>query len=1018
MQHLNTTPLPHVTIQKIYVNQNNVVVNAYLTVDSSNNSPFWMEEKYFTDFIDINFILIHDGKEFASRLTDPKSRAANMLTTSGQNADVNIRMNWLAPILSKYDHKVITIKEATNRDSENTVSNSGINNSETHTAKNLKDIAFSVEIPITKFTLGSPFKPDTRTLRLYCFSHLNVQSLVSEYNLSAQVSSILKLLEVGGNFKEDLLLETVAERLRVPETIEVLTFVDGTPFNGAYHYHGESNPGPNEYVGWMEGPAQPHMLANARRLKTRTIRYTKTVANFLLEDQFFISNYNGSSALLGAIENNYNSPWTPTASDFDSMFETNGVNSANSSVRVYDPEFQAAASQASFEKQSANSSFQIVHNADHYINAGTNTATHVLDFDINFENLIKSKSKYPFFIDRLNASFGITKEELLREARIINMTIKRYRLSNSPRSNNPVGTADYEVFDTEQIDTLIARTQEPVGSNSITSYYNADGEKTLNENVGSTPEIRKFKVHDHDLSKNVNFGKYAYRVELTVEDSIKKLIVKQVSALRDSMATYQQFLSDATIPYIPLEERFIGYEDPSSRSPDLTAADGNLHFLTNRYTTRFVATSFGTHGPGIMNLVKLFIRLHGFLGTLEPSEASLVSAGLLDTILPSRGGDFDSAIKFADKCKELLSTYEGILLSDNIVQAAESETDALAAQQLVKLGRRIVRTTTSNSIEFKRVISGYATALTPGEAIVSYGLNDDFLNMRLDPVPPPRLRRFDLSLTSGPQVSDGLWIPPDRIAIAQPAARIMNLYNINQWDALDPEQTIQSSAELQTLVDTPIETSQLQAAAISQNVSIESTDYGISGLLLTLPDSPAFSTQAADINTNNTPFKSSDDKSGLTQENQKAVVASSDSYDKSKKYAKDKKTGELEKARSASRNIMKRLEQKIAKSKNKNQSSEDFFVQKKAKLMMKAGKSSVAEYVEVTKENLKKHAKEKVEVKIMSAEDKEDNKSSYIVVNNKATVPKEQLLAALTNGAAPLNPKTSLPVVSNGTYNL
>ena len=71
MQSLNTTSLPHVTIQKVYINQHNVVVNAFLTVDNSKGSPFWMEEKYFTDFVDVHFILIHDGAEFAAKLTDP-----------------------------------------------------------------------------------------------------------------------------------------------------------------------------------------------------------------------------------------------------------------------------------------------------------------------------------------------------------------------------------------------------------------------------------------------------------------------------------------------------------------------------------------------------------------------------------------------------------------------------------------------------------------------------------------------------------------------------------------------------------------------------------------------------------------------------------------------------------------------------------------------------------------------------------------------------------------------------------
>ena len=96
---------------------------------------------------------------------------------------------------------------------------------------------------------------------------------------------------------------------------------------------------------------------------------------------------------------------------------------------------------------------------------------------------------------------------------------------------------------------------------------------------------------------------------------------------------------------------------------------------------------------------------------------------------------------------------------------------------------------------------------------------------------------------------------------------------------------------------------------------------------------------------------------------------------------------------------MKKLQQKIAESKNKNQKSDDFFEQKKAKLMMMIEGSSQAEYVEVTKGNLNSHSKQNVKVKLADAEDKTDSKSSYVVTNNKAEVSKEELLAALGSEA-------------------
>ena len=1019
MQSLNTTSLPHVTIQKIYVNQHNVVVNAFLTVDNSKGSPFWMEEKYFTDFVDVHFILIHDGAEFAAKLTDPKSRVANMIAEAVSGEPILIT-DWMYDLRNQYDTTTVTLKEAINRDSENTVNNSGINNSETRTAQNLKDIAFSVEIPITKFAFGDSLKPQIGDLRLYCFSHLNAHSLVSEYNLLSRSPSITRLLEIGGNFKQDLLLETVDGILKVPETMDILTFMDGTPYSGAYHYHGP-NPAPDGYIGWMEGPAEPHMLTNARRLKIQTVRYSKTVANFLIDDRFFVSNYNGSTALLDALENNYNSPWTPTANDFDSIFELNGGHPSDDMIRIYDPEFQAESSRAAFERQAANSSFQIIHNAEHYISSNQNRATNILEFDVNFENLIKSKSKYPFFIDRLNEAFGITKEQLLAKARITDMTIKRYRLSNSPRSNNPVGTAAYEVFNTDDIETTIARTHEAEESNTILTYYNENNEKILNEAAGSTPEIRKFKIHDHDMARNINFGKYAYKLELTVEDSIKKLIQVRVESLRGLISEYQKFISDASIPYMPINERYIGYEIPNDPGPDSLTVEGNLYFLASRYTEQFTQSSQADHGEVILSLIRSFVILHGFLGTIEPSQVLSVTEELVDAVLPIRGGDINSALKFGDKCRELLASYDNILLSDNHVQVSGGDT-SIAAQQLVKLGRRNVNTKTSNSIEFKRVIPGHANAFSPGAPMLSYGLNEDFMNMSLSPVPPPRARTYDLSLTVGPQASDGLWVPPESFAIAQPEAQIQVLYNIDQWRALEPDQSVTATGQLQTIVDTPVETSQFQATSIEQGLPLELTDYGINGLSLEPPDSPTYRTTAADVNTSNTSFKSSDERSGLTQENQKAIVASSDSYDATTKYKKEQEAKKKEQARQNKKSLMKKLQQKISESKNKNQKSGDFFEQKKAKLMMMIEGSAQAEYVEVTKDNLNSYSKDNVKVKLADAEDKTNSKSSYVVTNNKAEVAKADLLAALdreVTSQATTAVVRAFPSTSSGTtYNL
>ena len=58
MSMINKTLLPQVNIRKVYVNQGNVLINGFLTAESpgSDGSSFWMDEKYFSQYIDVYFV--------------------------------------------------------------------------------------------------------------------------------------------------------------------------------------------------------------------------------------------------------------------------------------------------------------------------------------------------------------------------------------------------------------------------------------------------------------------------------------------------------------------------------------------------------------------------------------------------------------------------------------------------------------------------------------------------------------------------------------------------------------------------------------------------------------------------------------------------------------------------------------------------------------------------------------------------------------------------------------------------
>jgi len=943
-----------------------------------------MEEKYFTDFINIHFMLVHDGADFAAKLTDPRSRAANMITVT-VNGEPILVTDWMYDLRNKYDITTITLKEAVNRDSENVVSNSGINNSETLTASNLKDIAFSVEIPITKFNLNAN---ELNSLKLYSFSHLDVARLERDFNLSAMEDSILKLLEIGGNFKQDLILEKEEDELRVPDSIDILTFMDGTPFNGSYHYHGTDNPGPDGYIGWMEGPAAPHMLTNARRLQTKSIQYSKVVANFLFDDRFFISEYNGAAEEMDALENNYNSPWVQTKSTYDAVFEADNGYSPDTLIKIYDPEFQQDLISKTFENQNNHTPFDVVYNAEHSLNVYQNGTTHELEFEVNYEKLIKIKSKFPLFIKRMEEQFGYTKQQILNMAKIKRISISRYRLSNSPRSNNPVCTADYDTYDTDEIDKTIAVSSQEGNLQLVTPVTDDRGRYIFQELESNEEGTRRFKVRDWDLAENVNFGKYAYRLDISIDDSIKNIVIKKVAQLRFALKEYQKFL----------------FEAPS-----------NLKFATTTYTDEFIRRASNEYGTGITALINQFVSMHGLLGNLAYRNRQALRNELKTSIAPA-SGDIATANRFADHCQDLIRTYEEMLKKDNVLQVAGEDT-SVTVQSFVKLGNVSPTNTRSNSIEFSRRIPGHTEAYVPGDLFVSYGLSE-LLEMRLE-----RIQMLDASSLTAPEDNafseTGLWAAPTSVQYARTNDNVIEVFNANDWARQSEYDHMRWTSRLDNIVRTPIEDTEQQIKDLTENVLTSIPTHGMSGMSHMDPARAPFKQFPGDVNTSMSPFKSPEDKTGLTELNEKAITAGSDSFDVRKDFDKNNELNKKELNKYSEKSIYEKLEEKITKALQPNSKSEtpDFFKQKKSKLLMKVGKSAQAEYVEVTKENLGKHKGKKVKVKVASTGAKSSGES-YKAVNTTAEVSTEELSKALK-----MPTQTSLPTAGAGsmgtnTYNL
>ena len=169
VRKISKTLLPQMNIKKIFINQGNIVVNGILTSQDQNDSPFWMDEKYFTEYIDIFFVVDHLGGDLSRYLSDPKSRVSNYSQYSNTSLE-----SWDSTLRHNYDHKVLSLKEVTDQESSILVTDSSIQSSSVAEAGSLKDIAFSIQIDLQRLIVtGDRINPN---VKIYAFTHLNFKN--------------------------------------------------------------------------------------------------------------------------------------------------------------------------------------------------------------------------------------------------------------------------------------------------------------------------------------------------------------------------------------------------------------------------------------------------------------------------------------------------------------------------------------------------------------------------------------------------------------------------------------------------------------------------------------------------------------------------------------------------------------------------------------------------------------------------------------------------------------------------
>lgn len=767
---LETGPFPYLTIDSVTLTKNKVKVRAFLTTQQEGYEPFWLNEDVFSSFVKIYFVLIdrkmidqhHRPRPLInpSTLQSPSNRARAVLlrNRSGPLPDL---ASWDTIITNNYPHKIITLKDAVEAYENNIVVTPTLDMN----SNNLSDIFFDIEIDNFSYEIT----PDLRgmeKMELVAFTHLDLVNLTEEYNLNLDPTVKAELIQTGGNMTYDLLLDKNEQgKLFTPRTRRILTLQDGTPYTGEYHKHTTQNPGPGGYIGFMAGAENHPNMANMPRLKTTYVPNNKIVARYFIDDSEFNSGYFG-----GPIRNMLEDEGSFGAGIYPNyeLFTANKISMADENAMLRAE--TADVINEFYQNPDNTPGAKIVADTKSWITIPAEAdlkSYYGIKFSLDFRSLVKSNSRYGSFIDLVRQNGPVvvdgeevTEETLLSLTRISSMKVHRRRVSNSPRSNNPMGTADYDRYSNEDPDrflvqsediktddvfrkTLLNASNPPrrrrrnasllsrlgiITVESITSPGSPDKVADISEiplavdpNDPASTFKRTFLVRDYELFEKINFGYYTYIVEITLEDRIKNFLIEKIARFEKLMSDYKLFLADASKIYTG-GKRYFGADtrrfiEPIEREDSIDLEKGNYIYESGKFTDNFKNNlSPASYDAKTKTLVGMFDSLSRLVFQTDSRVEEIEQ-----NIIPIKGGNLEEAQLFEKNCQELLNLYYTFLRRDNTQQIGSlprNSVDYIYETKAKNSSDRQPQTVTVSQ-DLKTIVKSFID----GELMVSYGLD-------------------------------------------------------------------------------------------------------------------------------------------------------------------------------------------------------------------------------------------------------------------------------------------------------
>ena len=370
----------------------------------------------------------------------------------------------------------------------------------------------------------------------------------------------------GSNLEYELVLTRTTENLLVPATLRKAFFIKSTidpkiqkPYVGPAHYHDQSNPGPNGYIGWMAGHPKQQM---GPPLEVREVSNYKIT----IEDDFFsykakiekpeipktFSQATQGSGLIKHIKKEMNFSRVITKQEIKKQISIAAKSSLEKEGKSFFLGFGNKTLHLASISQESNvpmSNSDIKHNNYH----GS-------VFGIDILSMIKYRSEFgPLIAHHYNKSNMDIIQQMLNYSHIHKLQIKRKRISNYANSKSSKGTFQRSEFNKEEKKIVCSRDNKSSSSKSaLKKYRSLNGEVYEIQLAAISPTgqvfdhpdcryIRHFMFKDFDLFHNIEDGFYTYEVTLELIDGMKAMLKSKYNNLKKINLLFQKFVQRANL---------------------------------------------------------------------------------------------------------------------------------------------------------------------------------------------------------------------------------------------------------------------------------------------------------------------------------------------------------------------------------------------------------------------------------------------------------------------------------------